>query len=471
MDGSGSDGNDAVPVLRLVGKYDDPRTPEQRDAERRMVGAQIRSLAAPRTNNWYQRRLLAELQSRRAPLADRGVLQFDIVPGPRGFPVLIAAGELLIRREALTSDKIAPGLLSRAGFTEAGDSADDCAELEAVVARFTRPGIDPEELAGVARSLRARGIPVSANHVTPLAAIIKGEGGAELSEGRRTFAVTEPSGERGRWRVAVIDTGIAEEERSDGWLQRLDNNRPGIDRPGDNIDETDKFPAGSPDGFLDFASGHGTFVTGVVQQVHPGADIRVYRAVDSDGIGSEMRVGCAMIRAAEEGAKILNLSLGSQTIDDGPPVALEAALELIGQRDPEVLVIAAAGNYGDSRPCWPAAFRRVVAVGAVRADLTPASEWSSHGVWVDISTVGEGVMSTYLPGEESASIDPDPDVFGLDSWAVWSGTSFAAPQIAGAIARLCDSGEHTPRTALAALLAAGRPLPNFGRVVQLLPGT
>lgn len=216
-------------------------------------------------------------------------------------------------------------------------------------------------------------------------------------------------------------------------------------------------------------------MTGIVQQVHPTADIRVYRAVDSDGIGSELRVGCAMIRAVREGAEILNLSVGLQTIDDGPPVALEAALEIIGEieRDEgrDVLVVAAAGNYGDTRPCWPAAFRRVVAVGAVTADLIPAPEWSSHGVWVDCSTVGEGVTSTYLAGVEAPGIDLDPDTFGADAWAVWSGTSFAAPQITAAIARLCDEDGLTPRRALARLLDAGFALPDFGRVVRLLPGT
>jgi hypothetical protein len=464
-EGSAAERTSRLSGLPVPGDYKDPRTPEQRDAERRMVSVQVRSLGGSRTDGYYQRRLIEEVQRRRASQADKGVLQFDVVQS-KGIPTLIVSGELLVRREFLAADGFARDVLSRAGFAEKGDSAGDCPELSKVVARFTRSDIEAEELAGVGRWLRGRRIPASVNHVTPLAAIIKGLGGAEPSSGRRPFATaTRPAEPDGRVPVAVIDTGIAAEKRGDQWLQYAD-----VPRPGDNFDETNVFPDGN-DPFLDFGSGHGTFVTGIVQQVHPTAKICVYRAVDSDGIGSEMRVGCAMIRAVEEGARILNLSVGSQTIDDGPPVALEAALEIIGQRAPDALVIAAAGNYGDTRPCWPAAFRRVVAVGAVKADLTPAADWSSHGVWVDCSTVGEGVVSTYLPGQESPFIDPSPDLFGEDSWAVWTGTSFAAPQIAGAIARLCDSDGLTPRQALAALLAAGFTLPNFGRVVEILPGT
>jgi subtilase family serine protease len=52
---------------------------------------------------------------------------------------------------------------------------------------------------------------------------------------------------------------------------------------------------------------------------------------------------------------------------------------------------------------------------------------------------------------------------------VWSGTSFAAPQLAGALARLHDSSEPL-RDTLRRLLAAGRPIPDFGQSLKILPG-
>jgi subtilisin family serine protease len=241
------------------------------------------------------------------------------------------------------------------------------------------------------------------------------------------------------------------------------------------VDPLDAYP---PFGLLDFGAGHGTFAAGVLQQVFPQADLRVYRALDSDGVGSEVDVACAMVRAVKDGAQILNLSLGSQTFDDRPPVAIEVALEIIAELEQrhgrEVLVVAAAGNFGVDRRCWPAAFswpvHPVVAVAGLRADLMPA-EWSSRGPWVDCSTVAEGVLSTYVEGQESFEIDPRPDAFPRDAWAVWTGTSFAAPQIAGAVARLCHQDGREPRAALEELLRRGRPIKDFGAAVEILPGT
>lgn len=75
----------------------------------------------------------------------------------------------------------------------------------------------------------------------------------------------------------------------------------------------------------------------------------------SDGLGSDARIARALLAAADEGSHIVNLSAGTQRIDDLPPLAMQTALELLAQRHPDVLV-AAAGNDGSERPCWPAAF-------------------------------------------------------------------------------------------------------------------
>ncbi len=456
---------DALTGSPFEGDYPDNRTDEQRKLERYAVSRQVTTLGTPKGP------IIADfprlLQERRGSQADQGVLQFEVVPSRQGEDTFVAAGEILIRSQD-GMDLVAEvrSLLDRSGFTPAPDY-EDCPELRDSLLRFVNPGMGFRELLAVVAQLRAEGRAASVNHITPLAPVAKGLGGPEPSAATRAFARTRSA--KAPTRVAVIDTGVAAEKRTDGWLGHQD-----IERRGDNIDELDRFPEGG-DGLLDFASGHGTFVTAVIQQVCPDADIRVYRAVDSDGVGSEVGVGCAMIRAAREGAQILNLSVGSQTFDDGPPVALEAALNVIGdierREGREVLVLAAAGNYGNTRPCWPAAFRRVVSVAALRADFTPAPDWSTHGVWVDCSTIGEGITSPYVEGAESSLIDDDPDRFGPTSWAVWTGTSFATPQITGALARLCQQQGLTPRQALRWLLGSGVPVPDFGRAVKILPGT
>lgn len=81
----------------------------------------------------------------------------------------------------------------------------------------------------------------------------------------------------------------------------------------------------------------------------------------------------------------------------------------------------------------PAPWCRRCATG--RKSSTCPSGWKLSATghwWPPRSTLGEGIWSTYASGTESPIIDPDPEEFGSDSWALWTGTSFAAPQVAGA---------------------------------------
>jgi subtilisin family serine protease len=100
--------------------------------------------------------------------------------------------------------------------------------------------------------------------------------------------------------------------------------------------------------------------------------------------------------------------------------------------------------------------------------MLPA-EWSSRGAWVDVSTIGEGVRSTYVPGTESPSVDTDFEEFPKDAWALWSGTSFAAPQVAGAIAKIAIDEDLTPTEAKRRLLEDAPEIPLYGKQVEILP--
>jgi len=299
---------------------------------------------------------------------------------------------------------------------------------------------------------RPRGGPspfeIAHHYLAPMGVVVKADCGPEPSPG---FAPPPPVGGDGP-RVAVIDTGITDQARTDGWLA----NAP----VGANVDLLDDF---TPFGLLDPGAGHGTFVAGVIEQIAPGVVVDVQRALDSDGLGGEAAAASAMVRAARNGATIINLSFGMETDDDRPPLALAVAVDIIRTRYPDVLLVAAAGNFGRSRPCWPAAFKGVTAVGALTRSLEDAP-WSSRGPWVDVSTIGEAVLSPYVRGKES-----DGDEYGDDAWAVWSGTSFAAPQIVAAVALLAERVGISPRDALARLVDGREERADFGRIVQILP--
>jgi subtilisin family serine protease len=261
-------------------------------------------------------------------------------------------------------------------------------------------------------------------------------------------------------RVAVIDTGIPRRKRADGFLD--------IPRTDDNIDELDVLPAG-PDGLLDYQAGHGTFVAGIIQRVVPQADIRMYRAADTDGFATDDDIADAVLRAHDDGAQIINMSMGVRTVDDQPPPATaEAVATVVRESGGKTVIIAAAGNFGDRSTVWPAALEGVEAVAGLTAFLTPAS-WSSFGD-VRFSTVAEGIRSTFVEGTESPVFDPSPDQFTGDAWAVWSGTSFAAPQIAGAVARISYEEGTEPRAAVDKLDAYGKPIAGFGKAMRILQG-
>jgi len=436
---------------------EDPPTCEQRLADLRTICQQVGNINRRQHDDAVRLEMIRQLRQRRGGRED--LVQFDVVPDPRGDEVLVVSGELLMRREAYEDERVRRVL-------EVYDLREEPEYVECLDNRLVRlpvPGRDGTQLRELAGALRARDADVSLNYVTPMGIVAKGLGGPEPSEWE---GPNRPSpGPGAPVRVAVIDTGITDKERSDGWLTGLVRS--------DNVDPLDNLPS-PPDGFLDFGAGHGTFAAGVIQQLAPDAEIAVYRALDSDGIGDKVKVACAMVRAVAEDAQILNLSFGLEALEDRPPVAFEIALELIDEitkeKGREVLIVAAAGNFGRDRPCWPAAFCNVVAVAGLTQNLAPAP-WSSRGHWVDCSTIAEGVRSTYVEGEESPIIDPRPDIFGPNPWALWTGTSFAAPQVAGAVAKIAQERGVAPRQALDQLLV-GRPrIPGYGRIVQIIsPG-
>jgi len=229
-------------------------------------------------------------------------------------------------------------------------------------------------------------------------------------------------------RVEVLDTGLFLDHP---WWQRG-----GISAQ--SVENTSEPPDDDHDGVLDQQAGHGTFVAGIVAQQAPAAQIFTRAVLDSYGHGAEDVIAQAIRDAvtafhADSSARrlVLNLSLGGYTDGDAPPLAILDALDTL---PPEAVVVAAAGNdYPNCRrPFFPAALKRVLGVGALDEQGAPAP-FSNRGSWVDACARGVRVDSSFFSGFDGPLTEsPDPDHF--EGFAAWSGTSFAAPLVAGRIA-------------------------------------
>lgn len=446
--------NNAPPGYAFEGDYPE-NYGQQRQVLQEIVQRQIGEL--DRTGS-HPDALMGILRGRRCGRED--LSQLELRRRNDGFDCLLGRGEIVMETKSSQVPEVADLMRSY------DLSAQPCRHAEFV--RWRRSTLfRAERVLDECCTLGAETWP---NYVATMAAVGKGIGGPEPVPGPGHFSDRIQSTVSGP-PVAVIDTGIPSlgdddrypgMSRTDGWLSN-------VKRTDRNRDLLDDFPCG-PDGYLDFQAGHGTFVAGIIQRVAPGADIRVYRAADSDGFATDDEIADAMLQAVAEGAQIINLSLGVRTTDDQPPRAMAAAVaDIRRQSGDHVVIVAAAGNFGDHFSCWPAGLDGVEAVAGLTATLDPA-RWSSHGNHVRFSTVAEGIRSTFVTGREAPVFDREPEEFPQDAWALWSGTSFAAPQIAGAVVRICQEVEMSPRQAVDKLHERGKPISCYGRGMQILEG-
>jgi subtilisin family serine protease len=252
--------------------------------------------------------------------------------------------------------------------------------------------------------------------------------------------------------VVVIDTGLDADASRHPLLRSVE-----ADDPADIDLTVDAEPV---DGFVDDQAGHGAFIAGIIRQHAPGARVRVVKALDTQGITDEVAVARAIERAARDGADVINLSLGGYTEDDRAPLAIVAALSRLPR---SIAVIAAAGNLASTRVTWPAALKRVVSVGAVDDDGTPAS-FTNSGWWVDACAPGVDVHSVYVTGDERPDNDDDGQPDHFDGTAFWSGSSFSCARVSASVAVELSARGGTAREAALRLLEdpQARAVPELG---------
>ncbi|MEU5874890.1 S8/S53 family peptidase [Glycomyces sp. NPDC047369] len=280
-----------------------------------------------------------------------------------------------------------------------------------------------------------------------------------------------------RLRVAVLDTGVPSShpafdisDRSEGkdtfvvvdhaFQTRLGQHN---DSPAPPLDDPWDGPVHEPTLLGEVAThfGHGTFITGLLRQMSPDVQVYSLRVVHNDGLSYEHEIIGALhhvadqIEAARGGdaeafpVDVVVLATGyvDEASDDIPGGWMGGAVDRLIKLG--VPVVAAAGNQSSDRPFYPAAFAAheqpenaapILSVGALNPNLEIAM-FSNEGPWVSCYATGAGLVSTY-PCEAAGSLEPERrakstmrnrfrESYDFDDfssgYAVWSGTSFAAP--------------------------------------------
>ncbi len=178
----------------------------------------------------------------------------------------------------------------------------------------------------------------------------------------------------------------------------------------------------SMDSFPQDENGHGTHVAGIAAAqsdngagmagVSWGAKILPVRVLNASNSGKYSDVALGIKYATDQGAQVINLSLGGST----PSSALEEAINYAAAHG--VALVAAAGNNGGGI-LYPAAYPAVIAVASTDSANQRAAS-SSYGAAMDLSAPGVSIYSLSPGG----------------AFTYKSGTSMASPHVAGALAVL-----------------------------------
>ncbi|HEY9840630.1 MAG TPA: S8 family peptidase [Candidatus Obscuribacterales bacterium] len=196
--------------------------------------------------------------------------------------------------------------------------------------------------------------------------------------------------------------------------------------------------------------GHGTHVAGIIGAlpdnatgiagIAPGVSILNIRVLNNEGWGSAFAIAQGISYAVDNGARIINLSLGSGE----PSKPIELAVKYAQKKG--VLIVAAAGN-SFTHTGYPASYPGVLAVGATNEEDWLA-DFSNHDARINVVAPGVDIMSTtptFLTNTMAQN--------GIDSfYSVMSGTSMACPMV----------------TAQAALLLSQNPALKAEQLIELI---
>lgn len=183
--------------------------------------------------------------------------------------------------------------------------------------------------------------------------------------------------------------------------------------------------------------GHGTAVASIIAAntnfnsvttgmagACPNCKLLNAKVLNSNNMGTTSGVAEAMYWAKDQGADVINMSLGyrSNVLSE----AEQDALAYVQSGGNNVTVVAATGNRGENNLFYPAAHPHIIGVGGVYAE-GDRGILSNHGNWVDLMAYGYSIRVAWYQTNTAYTFD--------------SGTSFAAPFVSGAAGLLYDRGD------------------------------
>jgi subtilisin family serine protease len=277
-----------------------------------------------------------------------------------------------------------------------------------------------------------------------------------------------PGDRGGDVKIYLGDTGLLEEVYNDsGWLS--DHTwMTGVQlapNPDGSLPDPDPLGPVLADGTQTILpyEGHGTFVAGVARCMAPKVEILVADVFKIAGSALESQLVPKLRAALALDVDMFHLTVAATTRKDIHPIAFAAWLTRLHQLK-GVICVAAAGNNGSSRRCWPAAFPEVISVGALATDWRSRARFSNFGRWVDVYAPGTNLVNAYTEGDYECKVRPYEGTHRrFTGLAEWSGTSFSTPIVTGLIAARMSRTHESARDAASALLRMAR--------AQVVPGT